>query len=150
MNEERELLRDAITRQLKAMQGMEVGTDEYKSAVDSLTKMVDRKNEIDKIDLQYHQQNDEKKQHDRDYGLKKRQLNQEIYSRERELKLREQQMAAEKKDRRIQHSLTIVSLGTNVVLVVWGVYKTFKFEETGTVTSPLGRGFINMILPKKR
>lgn len=150
MNEERELLRDAITRQLKAMQGMEVGTDGYKSAVDSLTKMVDRMNEIDKIDLQYHQQNDEKKQHDRDYGLKKQQLNQEIYSRERELKLREQQMAAEKKDRRIQHGLTIVSLGTNVVLVVWGVYKTFKFEETGTVTSPLGRGFINMILPKKR
>lgn len=150
MNEERELLRNAIVRQLKMMEDMVVGSDEYKSAVDSLTKMVDRMNEIDKIDLQYHQREDERAQSRQDYTLKKVQLADEAESRDKEYKLREKQMADEKKDRRVQHGLTILSIGTNCLLVVWGVYKTFKFEETGTVSSPLGRGFINKLLPMKR
>lgn len=150
MNDEQELLRSAITRQLKAMEDLGVGSDAYKSAVESLTKMIDRMNEIDKINLDYHQREDERKHYSQDYSLRKAQMVDEAESRDREYKLREKQMADEKKDRRVQHGLTIVSIATNVGLVVWGVYKTFKFEETGTVSSPLGRGFINKLLPMKR
>lgn len=40
---------------------------------------------------------------------------------------------------------TVMTLG----VTIWGTIKSLKFEVDGTVTTPIGRGFINKLLPKK-
>lgn len=46
---------------------------------------------------------------------------------------------------------TIVTIGTFIVttgVTIWSIIKTFKFDETGTITSTLGRGTLNGQIPK--
>ena len=52
-------------------------------------------------------------------------------------------------DRWVRNGIAIAGIIVPSVLTVWGTLKSFKFEETGTVTTILGRGFINKLLPKK-
>ena len=55
----------------------------------------------------------------------------------------------EKKDRIIRNVLTGLGIAVPTITTIWGTLKSFKFEETGTVTTIMGRGFINKLLPKK-
>jgi hypothetical protein len=55
----------------------------------------------------------------------------------------------EKKDRFIRNVLTGLGIAVPTITTIWGTLKSFKFEETGTVTTIMGRGFINKLLPKK-
>lgn len=58
-------------------------------------------------------------------------------------------MEDENKDRIVKNVLTGVSIVGGFALTVWGTIKSIKFEETGTITTIMGRGFINKLLPKK-
>lgn len=60
-----------------------------------------------------------------------------------------QEMEDERKDRTVKNVLTGVSIVGGFALTVWGTVKSIKFEETGTITTIMGRGFINKLLPKK-
>ena len=55
----------------------------------------------------------------------------------------------EKKDRLIKHGINVASIVLPICVTIWGTLKSFKFEEEGTVTTIMGRGFINKLLPKK-
>ena len=55
----------------------------------------------------------------------------------------------EKKDRLIRHGINVASIVLPICVTIWGTLKSFKFEEEGTVTTIMGRGFINKLLPKK-
>ena len=55
----------------------------------------------------------------------------------------------EKKDRKVKNILTGVSVIGGFALTVWGTCKSIKFEETGSFTTIMGRGFIQKLLPKK-
>ena len=76
-----------------------------------------------------------------------RAIKMESFSIENANKLKE--MEDEKKDRRVKNVLTGVSIVGGFALTVWGTVKSIKFEETGTITTIMGRGFINKLLPKK-
>lgn len=58
------------------------------------------------------------------------------------------QMHEEKIDRIVKNCLTGVSVVGGMALTVWGTYKSIKFEETGSITTIMGRGFINKLLHK--
>lgn len=45
-----ELLEKEINRRLLELEGLDIGSDEYKASVDTLTKLIDRSVEIDKND----------------------------------------------------------------------------------------------------
>ena len=60
-----------------------------------------------------------------------------------------QQMEDERKDRLVRNGITIASIVIPTAVTIWGTLKSFKFEETGTVTTTIGRGFINKLIPKK-
>ena len=47
------LLHEEIRYELEKLRGMEVGTDEHKTAVDGVTKLMDRAIEIDKINVEH-------------------------------------------------------------------------------------------------
>jgi hypothetical protein len=119
------LLEVEIEEKLNKISEMEPSTDEYKTAVDSVTKLLDRAIEMNKID------NDRKERKD---------------IREEDTKSRLESEKVEKKKYFIDKVLTALSIGIPAVLTVWGTKKSLKFEETGTVTTIMGRGFINKLL----
>lgn len=122
------LLCDEFQSEIEELGKMELGTDEYKVAVDGVTKLADRLIEIDKIDISH----DEKM---------------ESLRVDREIK--EAQMRDERKDRTIKNVIAVGTTAATVGVTVWGALKTWKFEEEGTITSMFGRGFIQKLLPKK-
>ena len=122
------LLKEEIVSEVESLGKLELGTEQYKTTVDGVTKLVDRALEIEKIDI-------EAEERER--------------SREIETNLKIQQMEDDKKDRKVKNGIAIGSTLLGVAVTVWGTLKTLKFEEEGTVTTLMGRGFINKLLPKK-
>lgn len=122
------LLREEVQNELKELGKIELGTEKYKTAVDGVTKLIDRVNEIDKLNIEH----DERfKQNAREYDLKL------------------QQLEDERKDRVVKNALAVAGIAIPSIITIWGTLKSLKFEETGTVTTIMGRGFINKLLPKK-
>lgn len=62
---------------------------------------------------------------------------------------REQQQKDEKKDRLVKNIIGVAGIVLPLVVTVWGTKVSLKFEEEGTFTTIMGRGFINKLLPKK-
>lgn len=62
---------------------------------------------------------------------------------------REQQFEDEKKDRLIKNVISVASIVLPLAVTIWGVKVSLKFEEEGTFTTIMGRGFIQKLLPKK-
>ena len=122
------MLYEEIRSELEEVKKLEVGSEQYKVAVDGLTKLVDRAIEIDKFNTDYEDK------------VEAREL-------EKELKLKE--LEDENKDRLLRNGISIAAIVIPVGVTIWGTLKTLKFEETGTVTTIMGRGFINKLLPKK-
>ena len=127
----KDLLEKEIERELNELDSIAVGSDEYKSTVEGVSKLIDRRNEMDKFDL-------EEKKH---YLSERIETNK--ISREKTLN------AHNEKNQLIQNLITVGGILIPVFVTVWGTYKTLKFEETGTVTTIMGRGFINKLLPRK-
>lgn len=120
----RELLEERVQTDLENLDGMDVGSTEYQTTVKGITEMADRIIEIDKIEKDYEEKEVSRKEGNE---LKKREL----------------------LDQMIKNGLTFVSIAGGFVITAWGTIKTFKFEETGTITSNAGRGFMNRIFSKK-
>lgn len=124
----RALLNDEIQKEIEELRGLEIGTEEHKIAVDGVAKLMEKAIELDKLDS-------------------------EAIDRERnrdsENNYREQQLKADKRDRLVKNILTGAGIIIPVTVTIWGTLASFKFEETGTVTTVMGRGFLNKLLPKK-
>ena len=104
------LLRSELEEELEALGGTELGSDDYKVAVEGITKLMDRQIEISKLNTEYELKRDA---------------------------------------REIKYAISIGETVVSTAVIIWGTLKSFKFEETGTITTIMGRGFINKLLPKK-
>lgn len=122
------LLCGEIRDELSELKKMEVGSESYKVTVDGITKLVDRAIELEKIDIESQERAE---------------------TREFEKEARLKEMKNEERDRLIKNLLTGVGLVVTTGVTIWGTLASFKFEESGTVTTIIGRGFINKLLPKK-
>lgn len=60
-----------------------------------------------------------------------------------------EQIKNEKKDQLIKNIISISNIAITTFITIWGTFKTFEFEKTGSVTTIMGRGFINKLIPKK-
>lgn len=123
-----DLLEEEVKSQLEGLKDIEMGTDEYKTVVDGLTKLTDRVIKIKELDYD---------------------ASDKIDARETEIALKKQQMKEEKNDRWIRNGIAIAGIVIPTVVTVWGTIKSLKFEEEGTVTTIMGRGFIQKLLPHK-
>ena len=122
------LLNEEIENEFKLLGKMQPGTEEYKTTVDGLTKLVDRAIEIDKAN----NENREK-----------------IELREFDEQFRLIQTGSESRDRLIKNCIAIAGIVIPSVITIWGTVKSIEFEKEGTITTIMGRGFINKLLPKK-
>lgn len=62
---------------------------------------------------------------------------------------KETQIKNDEKDRLNKNIINIGQILLTTAITIWGTKATFRFEETGTITTLIGRGFINKLLPKK-
>lgn len=122
------LLTEEIQAEIETLKRMELGSEPYKVAVDGITKLIDRSIDIEKYSAERKEKAEEKEL--------------EVYWKERE-------SAEEKKDRRIKDGIAIAGIVLPIIVTIWGTKASFKFEEEGTITTIMGRGFINKLLPKK-
>ena len=58
-------------------------------------------------------------------------------------------MAEDRMDRWVKNILTGVGIVSSTALAVWGTLKSFEFEKEGTVTTIMGRGWVNRLFGKK-
>ena len=131
MDEIKEKLDKEIESELDALDEMEVGSEAYKITVDNVSKLIDKRNDMTKIELE-----------------RMKQISNDLRETEKSDKEKEFDKY-NRKNQLITHAITIGSIIIPVFVTVWGTYKTLKFEETGTVTTIMGRGFINKLIPKK-
>lgn len=136
--ETKELLRRQIDRILTKMEEMDIGSDEYKTASELVTKLTDRLNELDKSTIQWSAQakedvrlEHEKKVHEDDETFKAKQAKEE------------------RRKMIINTVVTILGFAIPAGITVWGTITSLKFEETGAYTSAAGRAFNNRIFSKK-
>lgn len=117
------ILRDEIRDEFDEMSKIQIGSDEYKTTVDGLTKLMDRAIEIDKIKT-------------------------DAEMKEADAELKSKQMDDERKDRKVRNCIAIAGIVIPTTITIWGTLKTLKFEEVGTVTTIAGRNFMNQIFKR--
>lgn len=121
------LLNEEVQNQIEGLSNLPLGNDDYKNTVDGIAKLTDRMIEIEKLSLEREKQFDEK---------------------ETELLKRTE----ETKDRKWRNGIAIAGIVTSSILTVWGTRRTFEFEREGTITSMVGKGFVQkftQFLPRK-
>lgn len=128
MNLEKKL-HDEIGREIAILEGMEEGTESYKAWVDGVTKLTDRAIAIDRFNAE---------------------VEEKVATQKFENELKLKQMKEERIDRIVKNVMTGVSILLPIAVTVWGTKASFEFEKEGTVTTIMGRGFINKLLPGKK
>ena len=114
------LLCDEVKSELQIMNDVEAGSDKHKQTADIAVKLIDRWIELERLELSGN-----------------------------ELRLKLQQMEEDKKDRFVKNCIAVAAIVVPVGVTIWGTLKSFEFEKEGTITTMMGRGFINKLLPKK-
>ena len=122
------LLHEEIQDGFDALSKMERGTEIHKTTVDEVAKLFDKAIEIEKIEVE---------------------AKEKAKAREIEASLKRVQMEEDRKDRRFKNGIALGGIVLPLAVTIWGTLKTLKFEEEGTVTTIMGRGFINKLIPKK-
>lgn len=122
------LLHDEIKSELEELKKIELGSEKYKVTVDGLTKLVDKAIEMDKLNIE---------------------VQEKVESRENDNDLKLKQMEEERKDRFVRNGIAVAGIVIPTIVTIWGTIKTIEFEKEGTITTIMGRGFINKLLPKK-
>jgi len=158
------LLCSEIKDELTDLKGLALGSNEYKAAVDGIAKLADKAIELEKIDVDC-EEKDKDREFANDLKLKEfeekiesrkvdtdfkfKQLEEEIKSRESEIDLKLKQLEEERKSRLITNCIGIAGIVIPSLITIWGTVKSFEFEKEGTITTIMGRGFINKLLPRK-
>lgn len=106
----------------------EAGTEQGKTVVDGITKLLDRKLEMEKLEIERHDKEE---------------------NRRIDAELKMKQMKDERTDRIVKNCITGVSVVGGLALTVWGAIMSWKFEENGTITSTAGRKFMGNLFFKK-
>lgn len=122
------LLYEEMETEFKALNDKDPGSDEHKAIVDELVKLMDRAIEMEKVN------ND---------------CDDKTEIRENDRAMKQQQLDDEKKDRLIKNIIGVAGIVLPLMVTIWGTKVSLKFEEEGTFTTIMGRGFINKLLPKK-
>ena len=114
------MLEKEIETGFEKLKELEAGTNEYENTVNSIGKLIDKYNDIDRTE--------------NDYLEKSAKLD---------------QMKEEKIDHIIKNGLSLFGTVAGIALTIWGTNKTLRFEETGTITTSAGRAFIKNLFSKR-
>lgn len=122
------LLHEEIKTELEELNKIELGSEKYKVTVDGIVKLIDRTIEMDKLNIDVQNKADD---------------------REKDDSFKMKQMEDERKNRLVNNYIAVAGIVIPTAVTIWGTIKTIEFEKEGTITTIMGRGFINKLLPKK-
>lgn len=142
MNNIRESLKDEIQTEIEKLSDVDFGSNEYKAGVDGVAKLMDKAIELEKIEAE-----DDKNRRSREFEHEKFEFEKKKFMTDDGFK--REQANSEKIGRLITNSISIAGIIIPSVITIWGTVKTLKFEETGTVTTMAGRGFVSRLFSKK-
>lgn len=120
-----------ISTELEVLESMETNSEDYKIMVEGLTKLIDRSMELEKIEIS------------------KAQEAEKIKNEAEKMKFEAEQAKTNKIFQWIGYGISAAGIVIPVAVTIWGTKVTLNFEKEGTVTTMMGRGFINKLLPKK-
>lgn len=127
----KEALDGEISTELEVLESMETNSEDYKIMVEGLTKLIDRSMELEKIEIS------------------KAQEAEKIKNEAEKMKFEAEQAKTNKIFQWIGYGISAAGIVIPVAATIWGTKVTLNFEKEGTVTTMMGRGFINKLLPKK-
>ena len=133
------LLYDEIETEFDKLSQLEPGTEQHKVAADTLAKLMDKAIEMDKVEIDC---NARKEALESELQMKRQQFDSEQL-------IKQKQLDDEKKDRLVKNIIGAAGVVLPLIVTIWGTKVSLKFEEEGTFTTIMGRGFINKLLPKK-
>lgn len=107
-----------IEEKLDEVNELDPTTKEYGMAVDSVTKLIDRAIEIEKLETS------------------------EIQN--------EKQMKEERKSRLVKNLIDVSGIILPLAVTLWGVKASLYFEDSNTVTTTVGRKFMDRMFNFKR
>lgn len=122
------VLRDEFEKEVKELSRMQVGTDEYKVAVDGVTRLADRVIELEKLES--------------DKNAKEF----ENIARMEEQELKREQLKSEKKDRAVKNVITVGGAVLSVAVYALAFIASTNFEREGTFTTEGGKNSIRQLL----
>ena len=144
------LLYDEIETEFEKLRTKAPGSEEHKAIVNEIVLLMDRAIKMEQVN------NDcQDKTETRENELK---LRQEQFESEQAMKqqqfeseqaMKQQQMNDEKRDRLVKNIISVAGIALPLIVTIWGTKVSLKFEEEGTFTTLMGRGFVNKLLPKK-
>ena len=111
------LLDEEIKVLFDELSNLEAGSKEYADIEDNLTKLLDRRIEIEKLETSGAQA--------------------------------EKQMKEDRKARIVKHLIDVGAIALPLAVTIWGTILSFTFEERGTITSSMGRKFMDKLMYKK-
>lgn len=111
------LLNGEIENRFEDLSELDVSSKEYSAAVDSVTKLMDRRLEIEKIEETAAQA--------------------------------EKQMKEDRKSRVVKSCIDVGSVVLPLAVTIWGVCISLEFEKTDTVTTSIGKKFMEKLISKK-
>lgn len=127
----RKSLEDTIEKEIQNLSDLQTGSKEKSAAVEDLTKLYNLKIEETKVEQANVEANEKRVMNDRDWLAKQEQLDSQI------------------KDRWINVAVQVgLALSSLIAYNCW-FKRGLRFEETGTVTSPMTKNLISKMLPKK-
>ena len=127
----KEALDGEISTELEVLESMETNSEDYKIMVEGLTKLIDRSMELEKIEIS------------------KAQEAEKIKNEAEKMKFEAEQAKTNKIFQWIGYGISAAGIVIPVAVTIWGTKVTLNFEKEGTVTTMMGRGFVNKLLPKK-
>ena len=121
------LLEEELEAQLEKLQRLEVGSKEYEVTTECISKLMQRLNDAEKLELDAQEKE---------------------ASRIQDAELRTAEIKEQKKGRITQALTTVAGIIIPVGLTIWGTLTTLKFEEEGTITSSPGKEFTKKLFRK--
>nr|DAP15113.1 MAG TPA: hypothetical protein [Bacteriophage sp.] len=134
----KEALDGEISTELEVLESMETNSEDYKIMVEGLTKLIDRSMELEKIEISKAQEAEKIKNE-----------GEKIKLETKKIKFEAEQAKTNKIFQWIGYGISAAGIVIPVAVTIWGTKVTLNFEKEGTVTTMMGRGFINKLLPKK-
>ena len=137
MDDIKELLEAEINAEMVKLSDLELGSNEYKIAVEGID--VSTKNKDYELE-------------NKKYDLENRKIEGELADKAKSREIESEklsQISNDKKDQLFKNGIAVANIVIPSLITIWGTFKTLKFEETGTVTTIMGRGFVNKLIPKK-
>lgn len=124
-------LEDEIRDEFETLRKIEVGSDTYRATVEGLTKLIDRKIEMDKVEVDARER---------------------VIKRNDDNEFKEMQLADDRKDRTIKNGLTLATLVITTGTTIWGILKSLKieFKDNEMITSTVGKELMKKVIPFKK